>query len=74
MGTEAIQLTVAAPHDTAKHPLVIDLHAHHASADNAVEVSLRRAPKKVHGTVLTTAITDFMAAHYAVDRDHVTVR
>ena len=74
VGTEAIQLAVAVPHDTgATHPLVIDLHAHHARAADAVEVSLRRTPK-VHGAVLTTAITAYMAAHYPIDRDHVTVR
>jgi capsule synthesis protein PGA_cap len=73
LGTEPIQLAVALPHgDAAMQPLVIDLHGRHTAAD-AVEVSLRRAPK-VGGSKLASAIADFMAAKYAVDRAHVTVR
>ncbi len=44
-----------------------------ALADDRAQVHLRVAPK-LHGAALHTAICDFMAAKYKLDRDHVTVR
>ncbi|MDB4959713.1 MAG: poly-gamma-glutamate synthesis protein [Myxococcales bacterium] len=75
LGKEAILLGVALPEGFVDQhfPLVIDLHAKAATAGQSLCVTLRKSPK-VAGKRLTTAITSFMVAKYAVDPARVTVR
>ena len=73
VGSEAIQLAVALPKQPAEKPAcVIALHKQQLPAD-VIGVTLRRTPK-LAGKKLADAIAEFMAAKYAVDRDHVMVR
>jgi len=59
--------------EATRYPLVIDLRARTAAADDAFTVTLRKWPS-LPRKQLVRAITEFMTAKYPIDSDRVTIR
>ena len=74
VGKEPVLLRIAKPAvDKQRYPLVIDLRARAAAADDAFTVTLRKRPE-LPRKQLVRAITEFMTAKYPIDSQRVTIR